>query len=57
MHKDYYSARQCWSIVPATANMHPIVGFYLVRYLVIYPKRLTNKDNRSNQNQQKSNNF
>ncbi len=40
MHKGYYSARQCWSIVPATANMHPILGLYLIRYLAIYPKRL-----------------
>ncbi len=26
LHKGYYTACQCWSIVPATANMHPIIG-------------------------------
>ncbi len=26
MHKGYYTACQCWSIVPVTPNMHPI-GF------------------------------
>uniref|UniRef100_A0A671NVJ1 WAP four-disulfide core domain 2 n=1 Tax=Sinocyclocheilus anshuiensis TaxID=1608454 RepID=A0A671NVJ1_9TELE len=26
MHKGYNTARQCWSIVPATQNMHHIIG-------------------------------
>ncbi len=26
MHNGYYTACQCWLIVPATPNMHPIIG-------------------------------
>ncbi len=47
MHKGYYTACQCWSIVPVTPNMHPIgicqlcmtlrfVGLWVVVFIKVH---------------------
>ncbi len=40
MYKGYYTACLCWSIVPATQNMHPIIGLSVMHDAQIFGLRV-----------------